>query len=75
MKDVKPGDTPNVTAIYTPEGVSVPAGGSKNIDIKMNVVDSHGPETADSVRLTISVPNPLPASTGPASACPTCSAA
>mgnify|MGYP000013171757 CR=1 FL=1 len=60
LKDVKPGDTPNVTAIYTPEGVSVPAGGSKNIDIKINVADSHGPETSETVRITISVPNPPP---------------
>ncbi|MBY0507687.1 MAG: hypothetical protein K2X03_27485 [Bryobacteraceae bacterium] len=60
LKDVKPGDTPNVTAIYTPEGVSVPAGGSKNIDIAMKVVDSHGTETSDSARITISVPNPPP---------------
>lgn len=60
LKDVKPGDTPNVTAIYTPEGVTVPAGSSKNIDIKMNVKDSHGTETSDAARLTITVPNPPP---------------
>ncbi len=60
LKDVKPGDSPNVTAIYTPEGVMVPAGGSKTIDIAMKVVDSHGPEASDTARITISVPNPPP---------------
>ena len=60
LKDVKPGDTPNVTAIYTPEGVTVPAGSSKNIDFTMKVVDSHGTEASDTGRITISVPNPPP---------------
>ena len=60
LKDVKSGDTPNVTAIYTPEGVMVPAGGSKTIDFTMKVVDSHGTETSDKGSLTLSVPNPPP---------------
>ena len=60
LKDVKPGDAPNVTAIYTPEGVMVPAGSSKTIDFTMKVVDSRGTETSERGSLTLSVPNPPP---------------
>jgi outer membrane protein OmpA-like peptidoglycan-associated protein len=58
LKDVKAGEAPNVTAIYTPEGVTVPAGGSKTIDITAKVVDSHGPEASETIRITLSVPQP-----------------
>ncbi len=60
LKDVKAGDTPNVTVIFTPEGISVPAGGSKTIDVTAKVVDSHGTEASQTARITLSVPNPPP---------------
>jgi outer membrane protein OmpA-like peptidoglycan-associated protein/opacity protein-like surface antigen len=56
VKDVKPGDTPNVTVIFTPEGITVPAGSSKTIPIGIKVKDSHGPETSATAQVRISVP-------------------
>lgn len=56
LKDVKPGDTPRVTAIFTPDGISVRPGSSVTIPVKVTVKDSHGPEASQTANVTISVP-------------------
>ena len=56
LKDVKPGETPRVTAIFTPEGISIAPGDSKTVPITISVKDSHGPEAAQTANVTLSVP-------------------
>jgi outer membrane protein OmpA-like peptidoglycan-associated protein len=60
LKDVKAGESPSLTLVYTPEGVTVPAGGSKTITITAKVVDSRGGEATDTATITFTVPNPPP---------------
>ena len=56
LKDVKPGETPKVTAIFTPEGITVAPGSSKTVPVTVNVKDSHGPEASQTANVTLSVP-------------------
>ena len=56
LKDVKPGESPRVTAIFTPEGISVAPGSSKTVPITVSVKDSHGPEANQTANVTLSVP-------------------
>lgn len=60
LKDVAANAEPNVTVIFTPEGITVPAGSSRTIPISINVKDSHGPETNATVPVTLAVPAPPP---------------
>lgn len=62
LKDVKPGEAPRVTAIFTPDGIMVAPGTSKTVAVSVNVKDSHGPEASQTTNVTLSVPAapPLP---------------
>jgi outer membrane protein OmpA-like peptidoglycan-associated protein len=57
---VKAGESPSLTIVYTPEGVTVPAGGSKTITITGKVVDSRGGEATATAEIALTVPNPPP---------------
>jgi len=56
LKDVKPGETPRVTAIFTPEGITMTPGTSKTIPVTVGVKDSHGTEATQTANVTLSVP-------------------